>query len=200
MSDHLRQLGEDYLAWADHYGIPLFTWQRTAFGEATKREAGHFVHRLAGISVPRGDGKSYGAATVGAWVLQHHAQPVTILSEALDYEGARICLDHGRAVFKRHPDLRQGVEFLADEIRIPSTGSRWLIRSREHTASRGLHPNVILFDECGWHKDEELYSSLLAAQASVLDPLMLVVSTVGATKSGPLWRIKQLWEQQQAAA
>jgi phage terminase large subunit-like protein len=191
----LQALTEDFLAWADHYHVPLYDWQREAFGGATRRLDGHFVHRLAGISVPRGNGKSYGAAAVGAWRFQHGPQPQLVLSCALDLDGAKIVLDHAKAILGGHPELKRGVEFLEAEVRIKSTGSRWLIRSREHTSSRGLHPDLITYDEVGWARDDELYASLLAAQSSALDPLMMVVSTVGRRKSGPLWRIKELAEQ-----
>ena len=52
----------------------------------------------------------------------------------------------------------------------------------------------MIFDEIGWVADDELFSSLLAAQASVADPLMVVISTVGRRRSGPLWRVKELAE------
>jgi len=194
VSDLLAACAEDFLTWCESYGIRLYDWQREAFGAATRREGGRFVHRLAGISVPRGNGKSFAAAVVAAWRLQFAPQPCLVLSCALDLEGAKVCLDHGGRIFGSHPDLARGVEVLADEIRIPSTGSRWLVKSREHTASRGLHPDLVIYDEVGWARDDELFSSLLAAQASVLDPLMLVVSTVGQSRSGPLWRIRELAE------
>ena len=186
----LRGLAEDFLAWCDAFGVCLFDWQRAAFGAATRRKGGCFVHPLGGISVPRGNGKSFGAAGVGAWRLVCGPQPQLVLSAALDFEGARIVLDHAASIFRSHPDLAEAVEIRADSILVPSTGSRWVVRSREHTASRGLHPDVILYDECGWARDDELFSSLLAAQASVRDPLMLVVSTVGRHEFGPLWTIK----------
>jgi phage terminase large subunit-like protein len=193
----LRALGEDFLTWCAAFGIRLFPWQAQAFGEATRREAGRFVHALAGISVPRGNGKSYAAALVGAWRLVAGPQPQLVLSAALDYEGAKVVLDHAGAIFRRHADLEAAVEIRSDSI-ITSTGSRWLVRSREHTASRGLHPDVVLFDEAGWSRDAELFASLLASQASVLDPLTLVVSTVGRLKTGPLWTIRELATQELA--
>jgi phage terminase large subunit-like protein len=189
-----RALSEDFLAWADHYALGLFPWQREAFGEATRREGGRFVHRLAGVSVPRGNGKSWAASAVGAWRLRFGPQPQLILSCALDYEGGRVSQDHGKRILRSHPELESGVEFLADEIRIPATGSRWLIRSRDHLSSRGLHPDLVLYDECGWARDDELFASLMASQTSVLDPLAVIVSTVGKRRSGPLWRIKELAE------
>jgi len=190
----LDLLREDFLAWCLAFNIVLYDWQHDAFGQACQRHDKAFQHRIAGISVPRGNGKSYAAASVGAWRLIVGSPPQLILSAALDYEGARVCLDLAKTILRGHPALHQAVEFRADEIRVPSTGSRWLIRSREHTASRGLHPDCVIYDEVGWARDDELFASLLAAQASCVDPIMLVVSTVGRRRAGPLWRIKELGE------
>ncbi len=143
----MLDVAEDFLAWARRYRIQLFDWQVDAFGQATKREHGRFLHRLAGISVSRGNGKSYGASAVACWRLQHGPQPQLVLSCALDLEGSKVCLDAGKTILSSHPELARGVEFLADELRMRSTGSRWIVRSREHTASRGLHPDVVLYDE-----------------------------------------------------
>jgi phage terminase large subunit-like protein len=191
----LLHLSEDFRAFCKAFGIPLFSWQDEAFGDATRREAGRFVYPLSGISVPRGDGKSLGGAAVGAWRFRLGPQPQEIISVALDYDGARVVLDHAKKILRAHPDLEEGLEFKADGIENPATGSWWRIKSREHTSSRGLHPNVIVYDEIGWAKDDELFASLLAAQASVHDPLFVVVSTVGRRKSGPLWTIKQMAEE-----
>ena len=195
----LRALGENFLAWCAAFGIQLFDWQREAFGAACQREGGRFVHGLAGISVARGNGKSFGGAAVGAWRLTTGPQPQLVLSAALDFEGAKVILDHAKAILRSHHDLAYAVEIRSDAIVVPSTGSRWLVRSREHTASRGLHPDLVLYDEVGWARDDELFAALLASQASVVDALMLVVSTVGRRKSGPLWRVKELAEGASAA-
>ena len=66
---------------------------------------------------------------------------------------------------------------------VPATGTRWTIASREHTNTRGRHPNLVLYDECGWATDDELFASLLAGQASVSDPQMLVISSVSLSRS-----------------
>jgi phage terminase large subunit-like protein len=190
----LAVLAEDFLAWCRAFNVPLFPWQADAFGGATRRAAGRFVYPLGGVAAPRGNGKSWGEAAVGDWRLVCGPPPQLILSAALDYEGARIVMDHAKAILRRHPDLEAAVEVRSDSLLVPATGSRWLIRSREHTASRGLHPDVVLYDEIGWARDDELFASLLAAQASVRDPFMLVVSTVGRRQAGPLGRIKQLAE------
>ena len=176
---------ESFPAFCDAFGLQPYPWQREAFFAACRRDHGRFVARLAGVSVPRGNGKSWGAAAIGAWRFRFGPPPQTILSVGLLVEGARIITAYRSRILRGHPMLWSGVKDVGDGFTIPATGSRWIIRSREHTSSRGEHPDLTLYDEIGWAADDELFSSLLAAQASVPDPLMLVASTVGRRKSGP---------------
>ncbi len=180
---------EDFLAYCDYRNKPLYDWKREAFGEVTRRVNGKFKYRLAAVCVARGLGKSKGGADVGEWGLMRQVR-AHVLTAALLTDGAQVVMDYAR------DDLRdkRGVEVFAHHIAVPSTGSKWTITSREHTASRGLHPTIVIYDEIGWARDDELFASLLAAQASVDDPLFLVISTVGRRKSGPLWTIKTLAE------
>ncbi len=188
-TEQAELIRENFLAYCDYMNKPLYDWKREAFGEATRRENGKFVYRVAGISVPRGNGKSKGGAEVGEWALTRKPY-AHVLSVALDLEGTRVVMNYAREDF-RH---KRGIDVMANAILIPSTGSRWTITSREHTASRGLHPDLIVYDECGWARDDELFASLLSAQASVEDPLMLLLSTVSRRKHGPLWTVKTLAE------
>ena len=187
-------IGDDFGAFARALHVDLYLWQAEAFGQATAREAGRFRYRLAAISVPRGNGKSYAVALVALWRLFLGPPPQDVLSAALDFEGAKVVQDHAKAILRANPDLERQVEVQASSISVPSTGSRWTITSREHTASRGRHPTLICYDEVGWAQDDELFASLLAAQASVEDPQMLVTSTVGRRQSGPLASVKTLAE------
>ena len=186
-----RLLAEDFGAFCDRFGITLYDHQREDFGEALCREGGSFVHRLAAISWPRGDGKSWGAAATGLWRLVAGRPPQHVLCSALDTEGAKVILGHAKAIRRGHPDFETAIEVRANELLVPATESRLTITSRDHTASRGQHPDLILYDEAGWARDDELFAALLAGQASAPDPMMLVTSTVGRRRSGPLWTIKQ---------
>ena len=181
---------EDFLTFCDGLGVELYPWQRQAFGEATRRENGRFRYRIAGISVPRGNGKSRGGSLVGEWGLIR-TPGAHVLSAALGLDGAQVVLDYARADFRD----RQGIEVKVNSITVPSTDSRWTITSREHTSARGLHPDLIIYDEVGWARDDDLFASLLAAQASVDDPLMLVISTIGRRRTSPLLTVKKLAEE-----
>jgi len=193
--DLLTRLSDDFLAFCDHFGIHLFDWQRDDFSAAGRRVAGRFVHRLAGVSVPRGDGKSWAGAAFGLWRLLAGRPGTDVISVALDREGARVVVDHARTIIRSTPALQDDViDERANALLVPATGSRWTVAARDHEDTRGRHPDLVVYDEAGWAADDELFASLLAGQASVPDPLFLVVSTVGRRQAGPLWKVKQLAE------
>ena len=183
---------ESFPAFCERFGISLYPWQTEAFGRACERADGRFRYRLAGVSAPRGNGKSFAGAAVGLWRLVCAPPPADLISVALDLDGARVVLAHAKAIIRANPRLAATIEPQANGLLVPSTGSRWTISSAEHTSSRGRHPDLVLYDECGWARDAELFASLCAGQASVDDPLMLVVSTVGRRQQGPLWQVKML--------
>jgi hypothetical protein len=188
------KLSLDFLPFVARFNVGLFPHQAEDFGAATARIDGRFQYRLAGVSWPRGDGKSFAAAAVGVWALAASRERIRVVSAALDVEGAKVILDHAKHIIAGHPTLTRAIEIRSDSLVRHDVGSRWTVTSREHTSSRGLHPDLVLFDEVGWVQDDMLFSSLLAGQASVEDPLMLVVSTVGRKKRGPLWTVKTLAE------
>jgi hypothetical protein len=189
-----RALLDSFEAFAEWAGVTLYPWQREAFRQAAERDLGRFRYRVAGVSVPRGNGKSFAGAVFGLWRLLTGAPGQDIISAALDLDGAKVVLRHARTIVRGRSEMDRVIKTQTDGLYVPATGSRWTIVSREHTSSRGRHPNLIIYDECGWARDDELFASLLAGQASIDDPLMLVISTVGRRQSGPLWTVKTLAE------
>ena len=51
---HLLACAETFTEFCATFGVSLFDWQVHAFGEATRRADGRFVHSLSRISVPLG--------------------------------------------------------------------------------------------------------------------------------------------------
>jgi hypothetical protein len=183
-----------FLEFAKRFNLGLFQWQMEAFGEATRRAGDRFVHTLGGISAPRGDGKSYPAGGVVIWRVVAGRPHCDGVLSALDRDGAKVVLEHARTIIRRDPSLDEAIIVRSDGLYYPAADSRVTITSREHTATRGRHPDVVIMDEADWQGDLELFSSLLAAQASVVDPLSLVTSTVGRRAGGPLSKIRELAE------
>ncbi len=117
----------------------------------------------------------------------------TISISALNREGTAHILTHIKRILRDCPDLAKIVKVHVDEIRLPGKHSLIAVTSREHTSGfvRGPHSRLIVYDEAGHSDSLELFTALLSGQASVPDPLALVVSTVGYRKAGPLWHLKE---------
>ena len=199
-SSRLQTYTEDALSFLRDIGAGLWSWQEDILREALQRRSGRFLTPLVVGSLPRGNGKSYMAACIAAWRLFCGPAGQDIISVALDQDGARVIFAFGRQLIERNPALLASARILRDEIildtgrdahGLPRPESRWTVEPREHTSSRGRHPTVVCYDEIGWSRDDELFSALSAAQAPVQDPLFVLVSTVGASRRGPLWQLKE---------
>jgi phage terminase large subunit-like protein len=113
---------------------------------------------------------------------------------ANDYQQAGIILNDARRIIRDSDilfSLLDDFGLTRGEIRLIN-GNRWLIKSSESVASRGLRPSLILYDELGWARDRQLFDVLSAGQAAQTNPQIIVTSTVGPVKDGVLWDLFQL--------
>jgi len=175
------------------FHISLYEWNRTVGAEAFARVDGRFRYSIAVVSMPRGNGKSRFAAKCALWMLVTGPPDQTISISALNKEGTAAILRHIKVILRDCPVLSQIVKVHVNEIRLPGKHSEVVVTSREHTSGfvRGPHSRLIIYDEAGHSDSLDLFTALLSGQASVADPLALVVSTVGYKKSGPLWHLKE---------
>lgn len=196
----LQVYPEDALAFLGDMGAGLWDWQQDILRDALRRKEAAFAKRFVVISLPRGNGKSFLSACIALWRLFCAPAGQDIISVALDQDGARVIFRFGQQLIERNPTLAASTRITRDEIivdtgrdadGIPRPASRWTVEPREHTSTRGRHPTVVCYDEIGWARDDELFASLSAAQAPVEDPLFVVTSTVGASRTGPLWALKE---------
>jgi phage terminase large subunit-like protein len=160
----------------------------------SKGEDGKYEKRIAVFSTPRQNGKSTVSAWVGLFCLFVEPDVNTIVSVALDVAGARIIFGDARRFITRSDVLMSLVDpdwgLTRSEVRLKD-GRHWLIKSADAIMSRGLRPDVVLYDEAGWAKDRELYDTLSAGQAAADNPLTLITSTVGPVQMGLLWDMFQ---------
>lgn len=149
------------------------------------------------ISWPRQNGKSTTSAGLGVYSL--FAQDLRlIVTVALDRESARIIFDAAKQMIENNPTLMSLIDdqwgLTRNEIRLKD-GRRWIIKSADARMSRGLSPDIVLYDELGWTADSgALFEVLSAAQAAQPNPLTVVTSTVAPVKYGPLWDLFQAAE------
>jgi hypothetical protein len=135
---------------------------------------------------------------MSAWIALHRLYcgngHQEIVSVANDTAQAGIILSDARRVIMDSDMLYNQLDdfgLTRGEIRL-TNGNRWLIKSSESVASRGLRPSLILYDELGWASDRMLYDTLSAGQAAQVDPQIIVTSTVGPVKDGVLWELFEL--------
>jgi phage terminase large subunit-like protein len=159
-----------------------------------RKPDGKFTYRRVVISLPRQNAKS----TLSAWIALHRLYcgegRQEIVSVANDTAQAGIILGDARRVISGSDVLYSQLDdygLTRGEIRL-TNGNRWIIKSSESVASRGLRPSLILYDELGWASDRELYDTLSAGQAAQANPQIIVTSTVGPIKDGILWELFEL--------
>ena len=150
-----------------------------------------FAKRVQLISWPRQNGKSQTSAWLGCHQLFTASDANLLVSVALDRESARIIFDEAKRLIEGNQILRSLVDpdwgITRSEVRLRD-GRRWIIRSADGRLSRGLSPDIVLFDELGWSQDDgNLYQVLQAGQAARPNPLTIITSTVSPVKDGPLW-------------
>ncbi len=192
-TEHLR---ESLPRFCDAFGISLYPWQREIAERAFVRVDGRFPFPIVGVSLPRGNGKTRFDATVLIWILVTGEEGETSGVSALNIAGTKATIRAVKEILRECPDLAKIVKVGAEEIRVPVKDSRAIVTSREHTSGhvRGPHLRLCIYDEAGHTEQMDLFTALLAGQASVTDPCALLTSTVGFKMTGPLWRLKELHE------
>jgi hypothetical protein len=169
-------------------------YQDRILRQATERKPdGKYRWRRVIISMPRQNAKS----TLSAWLALHRlfTQPdQEVVSVANDTAQAGIILNDARRIVSGSDVLYSQLDdfgLTREQIKLKN-GNRWLIKGSESIASRGLRPSLALYDELGWASDRMLFDVLSAGQAAQSDPQIIVTSTVGMIKDGPLWDLFQL--------
>lgn len=170
-------------------------FQVDIMSQAVERKPdGKYKWRRVVISMPRQNTKS----TLSAWLALHRLfcgdGRQEIVSVANDYAQAGIILSDARRVISGSDMLFSQLDnfgLTRGEIRL-TNGNRWIIKSSESVASRGLRPSLILYDELGWSVDRQLFDVLSAGQAAQANPQIIITSTVSAVKDGILWELFEL--------
>jgi phage terminase large subunit-like protein len=177
--------------------LRLMGWQKFLFsnifgfvdsGTDTRR------FRQAIVYVPRGNGKTSGAAPLALYLTFMDGEGgAEGYAAATTRDQARILFDAAREMVRRSPGFRNGfdVEVSAHAIYQKTTASKFVPLSSDAKALEGLNVQVAICDEIASHKTPEVYDSLLTAMGKRRQPLLLSISTATGNNSGIG---KQLWD------
>jgi phage terminase large subunit-like protein len=159
-----------------------------------RKPDGKFKNRIVVISLPRQNSKTTISAWIALWRLYCGEGQQQIVSVANDTEQAEILLGDAHRIISASDTLYSLLDQYGlnrAEIRL-ANGNRWIIKSSESIASRGLRPSLVCYDELGWASDRSLFDVLSSGQAAQPNPLTVVTSTVGPVKDGILWELFEL--------
>lgn len=193
--ERARRFYEDPVKFVEAFDRRPYDYQAEDLASTLRRNAdGKFEKPIAVISYPRQNGKTTLASWACLYRLYVEAE-MEIISVANDRAQAGIIFRDAQKIIQGSETLKSLVDpewgFTKSEIRLQN-GNRWLVKSADAVLSRGMRPSTLSFDELGWAPSRDLFDALSSAQAAQLNPLLLVTSTVGPVKAGPLWDLFEM--------
>jgi phage terminase large subunit-like protein len=171
--------------------IKLEDWQcfflTCVFGWVSK-ETGYRRFREAYLEVPRKNGKSIIAASVGLYcAVADREYGAEVYSGATTEKQAWEVFRPARLMAQKQPAFKNyfGLEVNAKSLFVASDGSRFepLIGN----PGDGSSPSCAIVDEYHEHKNSDLYDTMMTGMGSREQPLMLVITTAGSNMAGPCY-------------
>lgn len=176
-------------------GLPfiLTPWQRSfvreIFGRVDRR--GMRITRRAFLAVARKQGKSELCAAIALYLLVADGEPSPqVYGAANDRDQASIIFDVAAAMVGRSPQLRKMAKVIPSTKRIictsgPSAGGYYRAIPADAAGSHGFNASAIIFDEFHTQTKRDLYDVLSTSTSAREQPLILMITTAGFSKTGP---------------
>ncbi|MCV7365478.1 terminase large subunit domain-containing protein [Mycolicibacterium neworleansense] len=133
--------------------------------------------RLAGVAMPRGNGKSSLAAALAVWVLMT-GRGVTVDVIAVDERQAGIIFSMAAKFIARNPELECRVTAYKDHLVVPGTESEMTCLPGTPAALEGRDPTLCIVDE-GGRVLPEAYEVVALASGKQRESTVLVLGTPG---------------------
>jgi phage terminase large subunit-like protein len=191
--------GESVLEFAEIFGIitkdsiagragsPLVLreWQKDLLRHVFARgDDGGLRHRINLIGMPRKQGKSALASTLGVYSLYAAGiKGAEVYSCAADRDQARIVFAEAKRMVEASPDLMGMAKLYRDAIEIPEMNSVYRVLSSEAFTKEGLSPTAVIFDELHAQPNRELFDVMSLAQGARGSMATLIAITTAGVKS-----------------
>ena len=166
--------------WQMFIAANIFGWIR--------RDIGYRRFNYADIEVPRKNGKTFFATTVGLYCLMGAGEPAAeVYSAAVDKEQAKICFDAAKELLDRS-DFRPYAKIYRGEIKYPDNASAFKPLSKDTKNKDGLNPYCAICDERHAWKTNEILEVLKTGMGARTQPLIFSISTAGTDTSYPYFQ------------
>lgn len=140
------------------------------------------------IGLPRITGKSELAARIVLTVFMMEPLPEGEYGiVASSKEQAKIVFRKVGSMIRLSPELSARFDILKNEIVDKDTGATIKIFPAEEAALQGVHLICAVLDEAHVWKSTAIYTSVLSGMKGQPNALLVIITTAGARRAGPLW-------------
>lgn len=168
-------------------GSPLILrdWQKDLLRHVFARgDDGGLRHRINLIGMPRKQGKSALASTLGVYGLfASGIQGAEVYSCAADRDQARIVFADAKRMVEASPDLLGMAKLYKDAIELPDYNSVYRVLSSEAFTKEGLSPTTVIFDELHAQPNRELFDVMSLAQGARGSMATMIAITTAGVKT-----------------
>lgn len=135
--------------------------------------------RVAYVQVPRKNGKTRLAALLAlADACLHERRHIYVVSDSERNLNSTLVREL-RDLIGGSPDLRDSIHVFKNHFEVPQTGSFIETRPNKFSASQGINPHLVLFDEVHLQRNGETWYGMQMAGAAREDALLLGITTPG---------------------
>lgn len=164
-------------------GLVLRDWQKELLRNVFAYDEKGLKHRINLIGMPRKQGKSALASTLGVYgLLAQGINGAEVYSCAADKDQARIVFADAKKMIEANPDLLEMVRLYRDAIEVPSTNSVYRVLSAEAFSKEGLSPTTVIFDELHAQPNRELFDVMSLAQGARGNMASMIAITTAGVK------------------
>jgi phage terminase large subunit-like protein len=192
--------GPRFAAFCEHYlrhtkgrwaGTPVTweEWQRRFWWEALELDpvTGLRVYQEVGLGLPRKNGKSTKASSIGLYglVADGEAEPEVYVGAGAKQQ-AGIVMGQSLKMARRSPRLAPYVRVLKYTVEGTRNGGIMRALASDGALAHGLNPSMNLIDEVHAHKSADLYTALTTGTGARDQPLTLWITTAGVDEENLL--------------
>jgi len=114
---------------------------------------------------------------------------------ARDKEQARAVFDKVSTMVLHDPLLRRACHVMKDVIVIKETKAKFQVLPGDEKSVQSKHADVCIIDEYHVHKSDAVLNAMVSGMIGNWDrgALLLVISTAGPERKGPLWELLKKW-------
>lgn len=119
---------------------------------------------------------------------------------ARDKEQARAVFDKVSTMVLHDPMLRRACEVLKDVIVIKETKAKFQVLPGDAKSVQSKHADVCIIDEYHVHRSDGVFNAMASGMIGNWDKgaLLIVLSTAGEERKGPLWDLLKKWREEAA--